>query len=318
MTLIVSRSTIFFRLSGITTLIRLFGTSLGSWLLGNGAASTVLIGQSVYLLIIPLLAFIPGSGGSARSASNGQGKGTYQMVSQDEQDPSSSEDPQLKHESVLSAIHSFKDLILHSRPFTMCLIILFFAALAKEARSLIRPWMSKRYNWSLASTGYIVSFEALLGASILFILQHLNSRPTYQPSPSSRKRARELKIAIIGLLCGIAGSLFLGMSTSRIGFFVSTVVFSGSVGFLDSIKAFFTAAIGRDGSRDGKKDIGRLYSAATVVEYVAMICTAPAWSAVYSYGYSMGGVGMGIPFYGSALMMAIALLLVLRVKKTFI
>ncbi|KUJ21340.1 uncharacterized protein LY89DRAFT_432179 [Mollisia scopiformis] len=86
------------------------------------------------------------------------------------------------------------------------------------------------------------------------------------------------------------------------------MVISGSVGFLDAVKAYFTAMLTRKSNE--KADIGRIYSATLMVEYVAMICVAPLWSAIYSLGYRLGGLGLGLPFFGGAVMMSLTLALV--------
>jgi len=175
-----------------------------------------------------------------------------------------------------------------------------------DSRALLRPWLSKRYNWDLATTGYILSIESILGVSILFVLQFIGSRSS--STTFGQKRAHELRVAKISLICGILGSVLLGFSESRIGFILSVMVISGSVGFLDAVRAYFTAILASESNE--KADIGRLYSAILMVEYVAVICVAPLWSAIYSLGYGLGGLGVGLPFFGGAVMMGLTLILV--------
>jgi hypothetical protein len=307
-------STLSYRLSGINMIIRLFGTSFGSWLLHNGAASTMLVGTCVWGLTIPLLTFLPAPSPKHPSPDSKymkreQSESIELPVTASGKSEANCENQRARStpfDALVESLGSFKRLIFHSKPFVMCLSIMFLNTVALDSRSLLRPWLSKRYNWDLATTGYILSFESILGVSILFVLQFVNSRSS--STSFWQKRTQELRVAKISLICGILGSTLLGLSESRTGFILSVVVISDSVGFLDAVKAYFTAILARDSNE--KADIGRLYSGIMMVDYVAMICGAPVWSAIYSLGYGLGGLFVGLPFFGGAVMMGLTLVLV--------
>ncbi|KAH7360846.1 hypothetical protein BKA65DRAFT_534074 [Rhexocercosporidium sp. MPI-PUGE-AT-0058] len=109
---------------------------------------------------------------------------------------------------------------------------------------------------------------------------------------------------------GHIGTICLGFAEKRWQFVVAAVVISSSVGLFNALRAFFTAKVLESGGKNGAKDVQRLYGAMEVVQYLGIIGAAPIWSAVYSLGYRIGGLGMGLPFFGSAVLMGLLLLLV--------
>lgn len=324
-----SLSNLFYKLSGINLIIRLSGVAFGSWLLRNGAVPTMLVGICTYALIIPLLTFLP----CTRPEKHQPLKGTeYAPLEPTETsgrepdlteqqspptdplqtsvtDPMQQPPPQqspirtIKSE-LLDSLSGFKRLALHSSAFNMCLIVMFLHTLSLGVRGLLRPWISKRYAWTLAQTGYILSLESILSVAVLFLLQYLD---TSKGKSELAKRARELWVSKLSLLSAIAGSLMLAISGYRTFFFLSLIVISGSVGFLDAIKAYFTAQL-------DVQDIGRLYSTIMVVETLAMILGAPVWSALYSTAYGLGEAWQGLPWACSALMLLLTLLLIGRLR----
>lgn len=206
-------------------------------------------------------------------------------------------------EEVLISLKSLVSLLLHNHAVQMCLAVNFLNHIAFNARYLLRPWTSKRYNWSLADTGYILSLEATLSVAILFLLQCFDPA---SPNPVD-KRKREISVAKMSTLCGIIGSLILCFASTRILFFVAYIAISGSVGFLDAIRGYFRAQMRTE-------DLGKLYSMVMMVSTLATIVSAPAWSAIYALGYQWGGLCVGLPFFVSSVVMALILLLVTRLK----
>lgn len=300
-------------MSGINLLLQLAGVSLGSWLLQNGAASTVLLGTCIFGLIVPLLSYLPRTGIKTTKScpSNDPIQLSYTKLDEDLQQshhPNRTYSKTYRNrkslrDEIFSSLKSLMALLLHNHAVQMCLAVNFLNHAAFNARYLLRPWTSKRYNWSLADTGYILSLEATLSVAILFLLQYFDPA-----SPNAAdKRNRELSVAKMSMLCGIIGSVILCLASTRILFFVAYIVISGSVGFLDAIRGYFRAQMRTE-------DLGRLYSMVMMVSTLATIISAPAWSAIYALGYEWGGLWVGLPFLVCSGVMALILLLVMRLK----
>lgn len=317
-----NRTTILYKMSGVNLLIRLAGVSFGSWLLSNGAASTSLLSVCISGLVIPLLTFLPETESYIQTSdaisiplsyikvnsesSNGGHSDYNQLDSVKPQTKSSSTIRRFKAD-VIASLKSLATLMLHSRSFNMCLAIMFLNTVALDARQMLRPWLSKRYDWTLAQTGYILSLESILSVSILFLLQYIDSSKKWRAKSDLDKRKRELWIAKMSIVCGIVGSTILCFAKARILFFLAAVVISGSAGFLDITKAYFTSQL-------AKQDIGRLYSTIMVIDTLATILSSPVWSSVYAVGYDWGGMWIGLPFIGSAGVFCLILTLLMMLK----
>ena len=300
-------------MSGINLLLQLAGVSLGSWLLHDGAASTIILGLCLLGLIVPLLCYLPRTGAKTtksclsddptqipylRLEVESQGK-----VSIDTQYGTPYSHKTVLREEIFSSLKSLFSLLLHNRTVQSCLAINFLNHVAFNARYLLRSWTSKRYNWSLADTGFILSLEATLSVVVLFLLQYVD-RASSKPAD---KRKHEISVAKISTLCGIIGSVILCFAKTRILFFVAYIVISGNIGFLDAVRGYFS-------SQMRTEDLGKLYSMVMMVSTLATILTGPAWSFIYSLGYEMGGYWVGLPFLVSSGVMSLILLFVMMLK----
>jgi hypothetical protein len=299
-------------MSGVNLLLQLAGVSLGSWLLQNGAASTVLLGTCIFSLIVPLLSFLPRTG--IKKTKSCPTDDPIQLPYQKLDEARLSSDSGIRYtktyshrqtlrEEIFKSLKALVDLFLHNRAVQMCLAVNFLNHIAFNARYLLRPWTSKRYDWSLADTGYILSLEATLSVAILFLLQY------FDPSSAddTSKRKREISVAKFSMACGIIGSIILCFASTRAMFFIAYIVISGSVGFLDAIRGYFRAQMKTE-------DLGRLYSMVMMVSTLATIVSAPGWSALYSLGYAWQGVWVGLPFLVSSGVMILIMFLIAMLK----
>jgi hypothetical protein len=297
-------------MSGINLLLQLAGVSLGSWLLQNGASSTVLLGTCLFGMIVPLLSYLPRTGVKTTKSCPGDDpvQLSYEKLKEEFQEENRIDERHTTtkksvKDEVLNSLKSLVSLVLHNHAAQLCLAVNFLNHIAFTARDLLRPWTSKRYNWRLADTGYILSLEATLSVGILFLLQY------FDPAASNPvdKRKREISVAKMSMVCGIIGSLILCFASTRILFFVAYIVLSGNVGFLDAIRGYFRAKIRTE-------DLGKLYSMVMLVSTLAKCLSAPVWSAIYASGYEWGGLWVGLPFLVASGVMGLILLLVMKLK----
>jgi hypothetical protein len=305
---VFKRSHVYYRLSGINLIIRVAGIAAGSWLLKNGAASAMLTGICIFSLVIPLLTFLPPVALRRRvteltsiplqSISSTPmacpPEGASKRLAQAKVSRSAAD----VRVEIFDSIRAMKVLFLNNYFFKMCLGIMFLNTTGMGVRLLIRPWMSKRYDLSLADTGYIHSAESLLSATVLFTLPLVDPRSTGKDQAD--KRVRELRMAKITMVAGILGSFIIAASPTQSVLYVGLAVFSLNVGFLDAIKAYFTGQF-------PTHDIGRLYIAITVVDILAAVLGAQLWGAIFVAAYSLGNVWLGLPFLCASVILATVL-----------
>ena len=211
---------------------------------------------------------------------------------------------------------------------------MFLNGLAMDVRGQLRPWTSKRYDWPLATVGYILSVESFLGVGVLLALPwldrvrrpppqslaadpHTTASADVQPLAEEEaiaakrailaKRRREILVARVSLGMGAGGALVLALATNRVAFVIGLAAMTGGVGFPDAIRAFFT-------SHFATADIQGLYASVTVVESLSVIVGSPAWGRIYAHAYRGASAWIGAPFGVCAVLLVCTLGLVLALR----
>ena len=209
---------------------------------------------------------------------------------------------------------------------------MFLNGLAMDVRGQLRPWTSKRYDWPLATVGYILSVESVLGVGVLLALPWLNRirRPlphSLAAAPSTTvsagvqplaeeeaiaethailaKRKRDILVARVSLGLGAGGALVLAVAAERVAFVIGLAAMTGAVGFPDAICGFST-------SHFATADIQGLYASVTVVQSLSVIVGSPTWGRIYAHAYR--GEWIGAPFGVCAVLLVCTLGLVLALR----
>ena len=353
------RSSVLYTVSSLDLIARLGGAILGAWLLKYGAASVLLLGVTLTSTIIPILSFLPYSAarspkleelretpmaGSLNCPSDGSPRANsprFQPDHSNVKDPSGPEQPlnspqqelmatKWSRRAISNLIRRFSYVPFDNPVYPTYLAIMFLNGLAMDVRNQLRPWTSKRYDWPLATVGYILSVENFLGVGILFALPWLDrvcqSRSLSSPTASSAdepllseeeasvlarsilaKRRREILVARVSLGLGAVGAVVLAFAATRGVFIVGLGIMTGAVGFPDAIRAFFTSHFETD-------DIQGLYASVTVVETLSTIMGSPAWGSIYAHAYQGANAWTGAPFGVCAVLLVCTLGLVLAFR----
>ena len=217
--------------------------------------------------------------------------------------------------------------------FPSFLAIMFLNGLAMGVRVQLRTWISKRYDWSLATAGYLLSVESFFSCCILIALPWLNGAsqpprqcPSADPSTSASvdvqplteeaiaasrtilaRRRREILVARVSLGLGAVGALVLALAADRVTLVIGLTIMIGTVGFPDAILAFFTGHF-------ATADIQGLYASVTVVETLSVVVGSPAWGTIYAHAYRGPIAWIGAPFGVCAVLLVCTLGFVLLLR----
>ncbi|KAL9611175.1 MAG: hypothetical protein Q9167_004160 [Letrouitia subvulpina] len=320
-------SSVLYTLSSLHMIARLGGVILGAWLSKNGAASAMLLGVTLTSTIIPILGFLPRS--AARSPNPEEFQRPSTATSQEQLSPTKG-----SRKALSDFVRRFSHIPFDNPLYPIFLAIMFLNGLAMDVRGQLRTWTSKRYHWSLATVGYILSVESFLGVGILFALpwldrirrlppQSLSASPCTTASADVQtlaeeeaiaatrailaKRRREILVARVSLGLGAGGALVLALAANRAAFVIGLAAMTGAVGFPDAIRAFFT-------SHFATADIQGLYASVTVVESLSVIVGSPTWGMIYAHAYQGTSAWIGAPFGVCAVLLACTLGLVLGLR----
>ena len=130
------------------------------------------------------------------------------------------------YQSIKTTIEQLVHLVLGRRSFQILLLTLFSTALASSDTKLLVQYISKRYNWTFAQAGYLLSAKALVNLMLLAVVvpriirKSMSSRAVQGSDVRLNILGADVSIAVsvVGVLCiALAGRfwmLFTGTSTS--------------------------------------------------------------------------------------------------------
>ena len=172
---------------------------------------------------------------------------------------------------------------------------------------IAQQWMSKRYSWSIQTTGYILAGETLLSAVILASLPKASAFLLARWKTLTAEK-KDLLLMKCTLTAAAAGAAVISLAERRSFLFLGLVVFAFGAGFHDALKSFVTARL-RDSAQ-----VTRIYLWISMLEVAANMINGPFWALMYAFSLRIGGMGLGLPFLLSSGACVGTILLVRRLR----
>ncbi|KAK4465182.1 major facilitator superfamily domain-containing protein [Cladorrhinum samala] len=217
--------------------------------------------------------------------------------------------------------------ILLSRPlnFALLLFSMFLTSLASADTKLLVQYISKRYGWTFASAGYLLSGKAVVNFVLLTIII-----PRLLAWRASRRRERDaqdtiyltytkacIAISVVGAIAIaladaiylLVPSLFLYALGSALPIFTFSLLKSSAVS-----PPTDTTSAGRIHEGPGLAEETQVFSIVMLVKTLGSLVGAPLMAACWIRGIAVGGGGLGLPYLVSAGCYAIAVFVVSRMR----
>jgi len=161
--------------------------------------------------------------------------------------------------------------------------------------------VSKRFGWTLAETGYLLSLRGLITIAVLALLPLLSSCLT---SPRLGRWQlttfrKDLLLAQGSAVCLVAGSALTGgqsMGSIWAGLVISTL----AVGLGSLTKALVACYV-------DEAHTSRLYTLTGMVETVGSLFAGPTLAWAFEAGLKLGGAWQGLPFFYVAILCVLGL-----------
>lgn len=226
-------------------------------------------------------------------------------------------------------VSTFDTLRVYASPILFALLATFLIQLlSRQIIDLVLRYISKRFSWSLAQTGFLLSFRALINVVLfLAILPGISyiltssSKTTYS-IPRLRfnlsTASKDLVLARLSLIIQITGTFLLAMSSfsSPVGdsnqeslfplilAIGGLIVYTLGMGFSSFCRSLISTLVDQE-------HIARLYAVLSVIDIVGASITGPALAWLYSWGLKLSRKGerngyLGLPFWGAMVLTAIA------------
>ncbi|KAJ2899139.1 hypothetical protein MKZ38_003386 [Zalerion maritima] len=238
--------------------------------------------------------------------------------------------------AIFSRIKTLK-LIITSHPlnFTLLLLAFLLTSLASSDTKLLAQYISKRYNWTFASAGYLLSTKAIVNFTLLTyvvpkVLRSRHEKHMALANPPSPDR-ENVTYAKMCLVISVLGAFFISLAAEIWLLFPSLIVYA-----LGSALPIFTLSLLKspaitprqsrhqslndrrdDGSvdeREGGNPETHIFSIVMLVKAVGSLLGAPLMATLWVKGISIGRGALGLPYMASAACYGIALVVFGKIK----
>ncbi|KAI3342537.1 major facilitator superfamily domain-containing protein [Ustulina deusta] len=276
------RSASFMRIHGASMVGNLISPALASALMASTGPWPPII-LAFLLITLPAFAIflVPESLKHKRqNNSNGLGSGTFKA----------------------DLAQSFRELrksanIFGSTPMIIILLITMLQlSLILSTLQFLGQFASVRYHIPLANTGYIQStYGAVFIAVSFFILPFVSSAVLKPRAPAflrfDNDKRRDLLFARASYLASMVATFILGLSGSLPVFIFGLAILAFGVsgeGFLKSVATLYVTA----------KQRSRLFTILGLAAIASDLWVSPALAALFSLGMRLGGIWIGLPYFG--------------------
>ncbi|KAI1757592.1 major facilitator superfamily domain-containing protein [Xylaria castorea] len=176
------------------------------------------------------------------------------------------------------------------------LITMLQLSLGQCTYQFLSQFASKRFNIHLAATGYIQSAYGVAFITVSFFIVPFVSSAILKPGAPAflyfdDDRRRDLFLSRSSYIASLVGTFILGLSVSIPWFVFGLVILALGVsgeGFLKSIATLYVTAEQRS----------RLFTILGLSAIASDLWVSPALAALFSLGMRLGGVWVGLPYFG--------------------
>ncbi|KAK1974549.1 major facilitator superfamily transporter [Colletotrichum cereale] len=305
----VQRATYFGWMSSVSYVVNLLGPALASASMSLLLWLPFWIGVSMLVLAIPVISLMDDSSEIYSRSSV--------FRSPDDQARPLLSSPVLKARdadtsllrSIVQRFGVLRSIIAsHPRNMTFLLISFVLTSLASSDTKLLVQYISKRYGWTFASTGYILSAKAVVNFTLLTVIIPAILRSSQKRSlpvpPEVVSHRMNMHYAKICLVISVLGALAIALATQIWMLVPSLFLYAlGSalpVFTLSLLKSPYVAPKRNEQRLDMIDPESHVFSIVTMVKTSGSLFGAPLMMVLWVRGISLGGAALGIPYFVSA------------------
>ncbi|KAF7672286.1 hypothetical protein GT037_009796 [Alternaria burnsii] len=200
------------------------------------------------------------------------------------------------YQSIKTTIEQLVHLVLGRRSFQILLLTLFLTALASSDTKLLVQYISKRYNWTFAQAGYLLSAKALVNLTLLAVVvpriirKSMSSRVVQGSDVRLNILGADVSIAVsvVGVLCIALAGRFWMLFTALIIYALGSAL---PVFTMSLIKSSLIAIEGSD-AQD--------FSIVMLTKTLGSLVGAPLMTVLWVKAIEWGGIGLGLPYLTSS------------------
>lgn len=172
--------------------------------------------------------------------------------------------------------------------------------------SLLLQYLSKRYGLTFSNATLLMAIRSGVIVLLLFIVLPYLSTILMRKYHLSGPR-KDLYLVRASLAFIAVGFMFVGFSPNIPVVAISLALSALGQGFALVLRSFLTALV-------PSHHIARVYSIVSILETIGMMVGSPLLAGLFKRGLALGGAWIGLPFYFTALVSAMFLLLLLSIR----
>ncbi|EPE26904.1 MFS general substrate transporter [Glarea lozoyensis ATCC 20868] len=243
-----------------------------------------------YAFIIPLPETLPQKTPEDTAESS---RSSEALVEEEEQRPlleADESDP--KKPSRLSDMKESFSFLTRDKAVAALVFTFLVSKVGRQSTNLIIQYVSKRYHWSIAKAGLLLSLRAAVNI-ILFLLV-LPAISTYA-FPGATAAFKDLTISRVSILLMIFGTLVLSVSPTPALMIIGLVIYTLGTGFVPVVRSLITS-LAESHHASKTSDVGRLYAIIGVMESIGSLLAGPGMAIAFRLGMKIGQAWLGLPF----------------------
>lgn len=308
----VLRATYFGYMSSISYVVALLGPALASATMSVLLWLPFWLGIALLLLAVPMIHMLPEPSSLTGDSSDEEQSApllSSPIIKAQDAQPSLLRSTAERFKTLQAIVTS------HPRNFSLLLISFFLTSLASSDTKLLVQYISKRYNWTFAAAGYLLSGKAVVNFTLLTVVipKFLQSRRVSRGSASTVESgdAANVRYANACLVVSIVGALSIAVAATIWLLVPSLLIYAlGSALPIFTLSLLKSPAVSPPHGKDHGDAVNpetHIFSIVMLVKTVGSLVGAPTMAMLWVRGIGLGGLALGMPYFvsGACYMVAV-------------
>ncbi|QKD60683.2 uncharacterized protein FOBCDRAFT_253526 [Fusarium oxysporum Fo47] len=306
----VQRAIYFGYMSSVSYVVALLGPALASSTMTLSLWLPFWLGIALLSLAVPTIQMLPTQGNTDKGTDGDDESQHEPLLSSPRIKAQSHHEPLLQ--SVIGRLQTIKTIIVsHPKNFSLLLFSFMLTSLASSDTKLLVQYISARYKWTFASTGYLLSGKAIVNFTLLTIVipKLLRSaRQVRQEDAAEAADKSNIRNAMYCLVASVFGALGIAIASEIWMLIPSMFVYAlGSALPIFTLSLLKSPVISPPHISDSSDPEPHIFSIVMLVKTVGSLLGAPLMAALWVRGLGIGGMALGMPFFISQACYAVAI-----------
>ncbi|KAF1834478.1 hypothetical protein BDW02DRAFT_331432 [Decorospora gaudefroyi] len=199
-------------------------------------------------------------------------------------------------QSIVYTVRNMRSKILGRQKFQVLLCSFFLTALASSDTKLLVQYISKRYEWTFAAAGYMLSAKALVNFALLAVVV---PRIIHTSMSSNIVHGSETRLTILGaeisIMISVVGVLCVAMAFKVWMMLTALIIYA-----LGSALPVFTMSLVKSPLIALAHSDMQDFSIVMLTKTLGSLVGAPLMTVLWIQAIKLGGFGIGLPYFVSA------------------